>query len=214
MLIRDGTGVNRKTICRILKRNRWFVTQRMATPRPRAAARRNVAPASNVRWAMDLTHIHCGKDGWAHLAAVIDCHHRELIGYEFARRGRAREAERALEQACIARFGTLRPEGATPIIRSDNGLIFQSRRFRATFRDYRLSQEFVTPYTPEQNGLIERFFRSLKEECVWQHVFRDFEDARRAVLKWIEWYNADRPHQSLNYKSPREYREPQALNVA
>jgi putative transposase len=45
------------------------------------------------------------------------------------------------------------------VIRSDNGLVFQSRRFRAACRDYRLRQEFITPYTPEQNGMIERFFR-------------------------------------------------------
>jgi len=69
-----------------------------------------------------------------------------------------------LEEACISRFGTLRPEGQTPLLRSDNGLVFQSRRFRAACRDYRLRQEFITPYTPEQNGLVERFFRSLKEE--------------------------------------------------
>jgi putative transposase len=115
---------------------------------------------------MDVTHVPCGADGWGHLTAVIDCHDREVTGYEFALRGRAKEAERALEQACLARFGTLRPDGATPVVRSDNGLIFQSRRFRAACRDYRLRQEFITPYTPEQNGIIERFFRSLKEECV------------------------------------------------
>jgi putative transposase len=40
---------------------------------------------------------------------VIDCHDREVNGFEFALRGRAKEAERALEEACLARFGTLRP---------------------------------------------------------------------------------------------------------
>jgi len=119
---------------------------------------------------MDVTHIPFGGDGWAHLAAVIDCHDREIVGWEFTPRGRATEAERALEEACITRFGTLRPQRATPVIRSDNGLIFQSRRFRRACRDYRLQQEF-TPYTPEQNGLIERFVRSLKEECTWQTTF-------------------------------------------
>jgi len=84
--------------------------------------------------------------GWAHLAVVIDCHDREIIGYELALRGRAKEAERALEDACLRRFGTLRPEGPTPVLRSDNGLIFQSRRFRAACRDYGISQEFITPY--------------------------------------------------------------------
>ena len=57
----------------------------------------------------DVTHVFCGRDGWAHLAVVLDCHDRECIGWEFARRGRAKEAERAIEEACLARFGTLRP---------------------------------------------------------------------------------------------------------
>jgi putative transposase len=97
-------------------------------------------------------------------AAEIDCHDRELVGYELSLRGRAKEAERAPEQACIRRFGTLRPTGPTPVVRSDNGLVFQSRRFRGACRQYRLRQEFLTPYTPEQNGIVERFFRSPKEE--------------------------------------------------
>ncbi|OQW37779.1 MAG: hypothetical protein A4E19_12200 [Nitrospira sp. SG-bin1] len=121
-----------------------------------------------------------GQDGCAHLATVIDCHDREVIGYEFALRSRTKEAERAVEAACLQRFRTLRPVEA-PILRSDNGLIFQSRRFRQACRDYRLQQEFITPYTPEQNGIIERFFRSLKEECVWQHAFQTCEEARRVI---------------------------------
>ena len=163
---------------------------------------------------MDVTHIPCGRDGWGHLTAVIDCHDREIVGDEFALRGRAKEAERALESACLARFGTFRPNEATPIFRSANGLIFQSRRFRRACGEYRLQQEFITPYTPEQNGLIERFFRSLKEECVWQYHFAGFEDARQAVATWMQWYNDGQPHQALHYRSPRQYRREQAARVA
>jgi putative transposase len=210
----EGVRVNRKAVYRVLFLKGWFVHQRLVTPRPRVQGRRSRASRSNARWAMDVTHIDCGADGWAHLAAVIDCHDRELVGYEFALRGRAKEAERALEAACIARFGTLRPDGETPVLRSDNGLIFQSRRFRAACKDYRLRQEFITPYTPEQNGMIERFFRSLKEECVWQHRFANFAEARRAVRRWIDWYNAQRPHQALGYLSPRQFRALQRQRVA
>ena len=210
---RDGVVVNRKAVYRVLKQKGWFVHQRVATPRPRVHGWTSRASRSNERWAMDVTHIACGQDGWAHLAAVIDCHDREVIGYEFALRSRAKEAERAVEAACLARFGTLRPEGA-PVLRSDNGLIFQSRRFRQACRDYRLTQEFITPYTPEQNGIIERFFRSLKEECVWQHVFRTFEEARRAIRAWLQWYNQERPHQALGYRSPVQYRAQHVTQVA
>jgi putative transposase len=210
----EGLRINRKAVYRVLVVKGWFVHQRRTTPRPRVQGRRSRAARSNERWAMDVTHIDCGADGWAHLAAVIDCHDRELVGYEFARRGRAKEAERALEAACIDRFGTLRPQGETPVLRSDNGLIFQSRRFRAACRDYGLRQEFITPYTPEQNGIVERFFRSLKEECVWQRSFPSFVEARRALRRWIGWYNDRRPHQALGYLSPRQYRALQLQRVA
>jgi len=215
-LLRFGQGIriNRKAVYRVLKLKRWFVHQRVRTPRPRVQGRRSRAQRSDERWAMDLTHVPCGVDGWGHLTAIIDCHDREVTGYEFALRGRAKEAERALEEACLARFGTLRPYGPTPVVRSDNGLIFQSRRFRTACRDSCLRQEFITPYTPEQNGLIERFFRSLKEECVWQHNFSCFAEARAAITKWIEWYNAERPHQALGYRSPRQFRALQPQLVA
>jgi putative transposase len=210
----EGLPINRKAVYRVLAVKGWFVHQRRTTPRPRVRGRRSRASRSNERWAMDVTHIDCGSDGWAHLAAVIDRHDREIVGYKFARRGRAKEAERALEAACIDRFGTLRPDGETPVLRSDNGLIFQSRRFRAACKDYRLRQESITPYTPEQNGIVERFFRSLKEECVWQHSFPSFVEARRAVRRLIGWYNERRPHQALGYLSPRQYRASQLQRVA
>jgi transposase InsO family protein len=63
----------------------------------------------------------------------------------------------------------------------DFGLAFPSQRFRAACRDDRLRQEIITPDTPEQNGIIERFFRSLRAECVWLHRFASFAEAKRAI---------------------------------
>jgi len=214
-LLRFGERIeiNIKTVHRLVKKLHLQVKVRESAPRPRVQEKTSRTDASNQRWSIDITHVHCGKDGWGHLAAVVDCHDREIVGYEFSLRGRAKEAERALEAACIARFGTVRPDGKTPTIRSDNGLVFTSKRFRAACEFYRLSQEFITPYTPEQNGLIERFFRSLKEECVWQHNFVDFGEARKAIREWIAWYNQRRPHQALDYKSPVQYRQQQVLSL-
>lgn len=211
---REGRRINRKTVYRVLQHYGRFVHQRPRTPRPRVHGRQSVAATPNTRWAVDVTHIPCGTDGWAHLTAVVDCHDRAVVGYEFALRGRAQEAEWALEAACLARFGTVRPTGPTPTLRSDNGLIFQSRRFRAACRTYRLRQEFITPYTPEQNGVIERFFRSLKEECIWQQVFTGYQEARQIIRRWIAWYNTERPHQALQYLSPAQYRARYAPQVA
>ena len=210
---RRGLKVNLKAVYRVLKLKGWFVHQRRKNPRPRVSAWKSRASRSNERWSIDVTHVDCGSDGWGHLTAILDCHDREVVGFEFALRGRAREAQRTLEEACIRRFGSLRPSQG-PVIRSDNGLIFQSKRFRDACRLYGLSQEFITPYTPQQNGLVERFFRSLKEECVWLQNFRSFEEAAKAVKRWIRFYNEERPHQSLRYMSPAEFRAGRRLRVA
>jgi len=110
--------------------------------------------------------------------------------------------------------GRALPQAGAPVLRSDNGLTFQSRRFRQACRDCRLQQKFITPYTPEQNGGIERFFRSLKEECVGQYQFQTFEEARRIIRDWVTWYNQGRPHQALGYRSSVQFCAQQATQVA
>jgi putative transposase len=56
---------------------------------------------------------------------------------------------------------------------------------------------------------VLHFFRSLKEECVWQHDYAAFVEARSATSRWIRWHNERRPHQALGYLSPHEYRAQQ-----
>src|SRR5262249_39232463 len=82
--LRDGQCVNKKAGSAVVRRKGRFVHQREVTPRPRVQGLRSQARRSDERWAMDVTHIDCGVDGWAHLAAVIDCHDREVIGWELA----------------------------------------------------------------------------------------------------------------------------------
>ena len=181
---------------------------RASTPRHPAAARRgrsSIAVASNERWAMDVTHSLVGADGWAHVAAVIDCHDRAVLGYEFTLRACAQEAERAFDETCLARFGTLQAHGSTPTVHSDNGSILESRRSRRPCKDYLPRQEWITPYSPEPNGVIERSFPSLKDEYGWQHTFASYREERRTIAHWIGRYNAERSHQSLGYLSPEQF---------
>jgi putative transposase len=62
-------------------------------------------------------------------------------------------------------------------------------------------------YTPQQNGMIERFFLTLKQECVWLHRFENRDQAFRVVADWLDRYDGDRPHSALGYLTPKEYRE-------
>ena len=164
---------------------------------------------------MDLTHIYCGEDGWGHLAAIIDCHDREIVGWEFSLRGRAREAERALEEACLHRFGTLRPEGPTPIDQERQRAHLHGRAASAPPAATTASrQEFITPYTPEQNGMIERFFRCSRRSASGSTTSPASSRHGRRSASWIRWYNERRPHQALGYLSPHQYRAQQLQAVA
>ncbi len=109
-----------------------------------------------------------------------------------------------MQEGLIYRFGKLQRLEKHITLRSDNGLVFSSRSFTKTVKDYNFIQEFITPYTPEQNSMIERFFRTIKEECIWHHNFTTIKEANRVIGNWISFYNQKRHHSALGYKTPAE----------
>lgn len=202
-----GLVVNKKKVQRIMRRNGWGVKIRPKGFRPRVEAWRSVSALPNERWATDMTHFFCEDSGWCHVISVIDCWNREIIGYRVSKGQDSRVAEGALEDALIRRFHLNKAQAHRLFLRSDNGLIFTSKRYMKLVGKYGLEPEYITPYSPEQNGVIERFMRTLKEECIWLHRFSSFSQARRIIEAWIEEYNTQRPHQELGYQAPVEYRE-------
>ena len=86
-------------------------------------------------------------------------------------------------------------------------MVFSSKEFMKLVTAYGLDTEYITPYTPEQNGVVEPFMRTLKEECIWLQEFASFTEAKRIIEDWIGEYNTERPHQELGYLSPVEYKQ-------
>ncbi|MCD9029644.1 integrase core domain-containing protein [Luteimonas sp. BDR2-5] len=71
-------------------------------------------------------------------------------------------------------------------------------------RSYSLKQEFITPHCPQQNGMVERVIRTLKEQCAHRHRFESQQHASRVIGDWIQFYNHRCPHQALGMKTPAE----------
>lgn len=197
-------GMNKNTVQRIFQLNGWQRRQRSIGYRPRVEALPSVATVPDERWATDLCRIWGGRDGWLVLALVIDCCTRELLGWQLSRSGKASTAAAALEQALIARFGTLGRVHQPFLLRSDNGLVFTSRAYTRLVKSYGLQQEFITPHCPQQNGMVERVIRTLKEQCAHRQRFESQAHASRAISEWIHFYNHQRPHQALGMKTPAE----------
>ncbi|MCA0851141.1 integrase core domain-containing protein [Salipiger thiooxidans] len=67
-----------------------------------------------------------------------------------------------------------------------------------------MKQELITPHCAQQNGMVERFIRTLKEQCVHRYRFETIQHAMRVIGDWISFYNNRRPHQSLAMRTPAE----------
>ncbi|HQM27693.1 MAG TPA: integrase core domain-containing protein [Syntrophorhabdus sp.] len=138
----------------------------------------------------------------------MDCWNREVIGYRVSKNQNAQVAVGALEDALVHRFhGRKDLLSRGVILRSDNGLIFSSKAFLQLVNAHGMKTEYITPYTPEQNGVVDRFMRTMKEECIWLHSFSSLNEAKRVIENWIREYNTERPHQELGYHPPVSYKE-------
>jgi len=93
---------NKNTVQRVFQLMGWQVRKRAIGHRPRIEALLSVVTMPNERGATDRCRIWVGRDGWQTVALVIDCHTRELLGWQLSRSGRATTATVALEQALIA----------------------------------------------------------------------------------------------------------------
>jgi len=102
--------------------------QRRSGRRPRIELRKSVAarPANRTEiwWATDIATVHCEMGGWCTFVPVIDCCTRQVLGWEHARTAKARTAERALENALLARFGHCRTAQDSLVVRHDNSIVF------------------------------------------------------------------------------------------
>jgi putative transposase len=95
-----------------------------------------------------------------------------------------------------------RPEN----VRSDNGPEFTSRRMLAWAEDWKVRLVHIQPSRPMQNGHVESFHGRLRDECLNPSWFRTLNDVRCTLAVWREEYNCERPHSSLDYRTPMEFK--------
>ena len=70
--------------------------------------------------------------------------------------------------------------------------------------DYGLRQEYITPYTPQQNGLCECFIKTFKVKFAWTRRYRSIQHACSAPRARLHAYSTQRPHQALNFRTPNQ----------
>lgn len=201
---KEGITVRRNTVYRVMKESKILLPATRCNKKffkgvPFAI---NVqADESNRLWGIDMTYIWCGHDAWCYLHAVIDHYDKTLLGYHFSQHCKAIGGVMALADAASKR-PTQNLE-----LRSDNGCHYGAKIFRDEIRRLGIDHTRTMVNTPKGNAVIERFFKSLKQECVWQHGFTTYAEAKPVIDTWIKYYNEERPHQALAYLTPHLFYE-------
>jgi putative transposase len=171
---------------------------------PDLVERRFDPGAPDVAWVQDITYIPTGQ-GWLYLASVLDLGSRRLIGYSMADHMRTELVLDALGMAVGARGGDHAVAGV--IAHADRGSQYTSNDYLEFCHTRQLRPSVGRTGICWDNAVAESFWESLKRECIQQRVFATRAEARRAIFRWINWYNTSRLHTSLSGIPPVEWEQ-------
>lgn len=161
----------------------------------------------NQVWATDVTYLPMAK-GFAYLVAILDLYSRKVLAFRVSNTLATDFCIEALEEA-------LHRYGAPEIFNTDQGSQFTDKDFTAVLatKGVRISMDGKGRWI--DNVFVERLWRSVKYESIYLHAYETPREVRVALARYFEFYNAHRPHQSLEYRTPDEiYFGAQALTGA
>jgi putative transposase len=210
LLSAEGQAVNRKRVQRlmrednllVLRKRRYVVT---TDARHTYAVYPNLAgdfdPAGpNQLWVADITYVRL-RESFVYVAVILDAWSRLVVGWSL---GETLTADLALEALEMALEGRVVAPGI--VHHSDRGVQYCSHRYVDKLRDYRFQISMSRAGNPYDNALAESFMRTLKCEEVYLTDYRDAEDARLRIGRFLQdYYNRRRLHSSLGYQTPETY---------
>ena len=213
-LLAEGCPCNRKTVEKLMcraglraKTCRRFRVQttdsRHDLPIAPNRLNRHFNPtAKHQAWPMDITYIPT-DEGWLYLALIQDLYSRKIVGWAMSERIDSALAIDALEMAVTGE----RPQPGL-LAHSDRGVQYASQPFRERLARHGLTASMSRKANCWDNAPAESLIATLKKELVHQQSYRTRDDARRALFEYIEvFYNRQRRHSSLGYRTPSEVHE-------
>jgi putative transposase len=204
VLRRAGLSVNRKHVRRLMRlMGIEAIYQRPNTSKPHPEHQvfpyllRGLAiERANQVWCADITYIPMAR-GFVYLVAIMDWFSRRVLAWRLSIGMEADFCLEALAEA-LDRYG--KPD----IFNTDQGAQFTGEDFVCALQKHRIQISMDGRGRYLDNIFIEHLWRSLKYEEVFIHAYVTVADARGGIGKWVLFYNDERPHQALGYRTPRE----------
>jgi putative transposase len=211
---RIGRPVARKTVARIMREEALGGRRIRRRPgRPKRVARMRPSE-QNRAWQIDMTSFQLADLSPVFLVVIIDCHTRQIVGWTLHRRCRASEWTSALRMALESRGLTTKTLCRGLTLRSDNGAQPCSKRFVEYLGRMGVRGEYTGYNAPDDNAHVERVIRTIKEEEVWLNAYETLFEAREAIEAYVRYYNAERLHSALDYRTPDEFAARSSTHLA
>ena len=199
-LKREGHAMSWERAHRLWKAASLQLPQRRPRRRVAGSRPRPLPPSGpNSVWAYDFVFDGCANGQQIKCLTVVDEFTRECLAIDVA--GSIR-SKRVIE--VLARLVSER--GAPRYMRSDNGPEFVSQAILAWIVESNIESALIDPGKPWQNGTDESFNGKLRDECLSLEWFRSRHEARVIIETWRRHYNQIRPHSSLEYRTPVEFK--------
>jgi len=150
----------------------------------------------NQVWATDLTYIRL-PGGFVYLAAILDLYSRKVLSWRLSNTLDPSFCVEALEEA-------LEQYGEPAIFNTDQGSQFTSDAFISVLKVHSIEISMDGKGRALDNIYVERLWRSLKYEDIYLHSYEKMQDLQKGVERYFQFYNNERFHQALNYRTPEE----------
>jgi putative transposase len=153
----------------------------------------------NEVWSMDFMHDSLQNGRKFRVLNIMDDYNREALAIEAHLSIGSRLVVQILEEV-------IREKGMPKVIRVDNGPEFIATALSDWCKERKITLQFIQPGKPTQNGYIERFNRTYRQNVLDAYLFENLHQVRILSEEWMNEYNHTRPHEALNGKSPVQYR--------
>ena len=209
-LRRKGIKAARHRINRIMREHGLLSPQRHEPGEEKTHDGTIIPKSINQLWGTDGTLFGTINGDLLWLFAVIDHYSDEVLGHHIVEVGQG-DRFAALEPVKQAvrriRGGVGKDVGNGIAVRHDWGPQYIAKDFKEELVFLGLGNSPALVHQPQTNGVIERFFKTLKYECLWIENIRDVEHAREVVGDWMETYNTQWLIERHGHRTPREVRQ-------
>ena len=205
MLQRQGIVMNQKKQRRLYREENLQVRKRGGRKRALGTRRPMVLPScANECWSLDFVSDALTDGRKFRVLAVVDDYSRECLTLMTATSLSGLHVVRELTSLITGR-------GRPQTIVSDNGTELTSMAILKWCQDTGIEWHYIAPGKPMQNGFVESFNGSFRDECLNETLFSSMAEARNQITAWKEDYNTHRPHSSLGNSTPNEFAKKMAL---